>query len=123
MPQPGGPPPQPEGPRPNEARSSGGRNLAGTHPDGRGLLISLDVSFDPYRRRLGSVLERYGPRLLHSVYDVTPPSGGVERLLGRIDEIVEPSDHVVAVPYCHRCRHHWRGTLLDVVPRHSWIVG
>ncbi|MDT3440466.1 CRISPR-associated endonuclease Cas2 [Pseudofrankia sp. BMG5.37] len=93
-----------------------------SHPEDTGLLVSFDVSFDAYRRQVAKVLERHGPRVLRSVYDVTPPAGAVNRLVERLVEIVEPSDHVVVVPYCPRCRHHWSGAPLNALPGSGWIV-
>jgi CRISPR-associated endonuclease Cas2 len=71
-----------------------------THPEGSGLLVSFDVSNDAHRRQLAKTLERFGPRVLRSVYDQTLPPGTVNRLVERINEIVRPSDHAVLVPYC-----------------------
>jgi hypothetical protein len=68
------------------------------------------------------VLERHGPKVLRSVYDLALPVQKLDGLAAKLCEIVEPDDHVVIVPYCPQCRQRWRGVPLDALPDHGWTV-
>ncbi|WP_131770620.1 CRISPR-associated endonuclease Cas2 [Candidatus Protofrankia californiensis] len=74
-----------------------------TEPDGR-FLVSFDVSSDRRRRKVATALERHGPKVLRSVYDLDLSVGRLDRLAARLTGLVEPDDHIVIVPYCPRCR-------------------
>ncbi|WP_261553707.1 CRISPR-associated endonuclease Cas2 [Frankia tisae] len=88
----------------------------------RGYLVTFDVSFDSYRRRLAKLFERYGPKVLRSVYALDLPAARIGRFAATVTETVEPDDHILIVPYCRRCRLRWEGTPLDEVPAGGWVV-
>ncbi|WP_250281364.1 CRISPR-associated endonuclease Cas2 [Frankia sp. CiP1_Cm_nod2] len=91
-------------------------------PVGR-FLVSFDVSSDRHRRKVATALERHGPKVLRSVYDLDLTASGLDGLATRLAGLVEPDDHIVIVPCCPRCRQWWHGFPLDAVPDHGWVSG
>ncbi|WP_165485666.1 CRISPR-associated endonuclease Cas2 [Protofrankia symbiont of Coriaria ruscifolia] len=87
-----------------------------------GYVVTFDISCDAYRRRVGKVLEKYGPRILHSVYDIDVPSARMGRFTDRLIDMVEPRDHILVLPYCADCRFSWAGMPMDAPPVGGWVV-
>lgn len=87
-----------------------------------GYIVTFDISFDGYRRRAGHTLERHGPRILHSVYDIDVTEDRIGRLTDRLTDIVEAHDHVLVLPYCGDCRSAWSGIPLDAAPANGWVI-
>ncbi|WP_239331885.1 CRISPR-associated endonuclease Cas2 [Frankia sp. CiP3] len=87
-----------------------------------GYVVTFDISSDAYRRRVGSVLERNGPRILRSVYDIEIPAPRLERLTDRLVDLIETGDHVLVLPYCTDCTSSWLGMPMDAPPVNGWIV-
>jgi CRISPR-associated endonuclease Cas2 len=89
---------------------------------GGDYLVSFDISSDRSRRAVGKALERFGPKLLYSVYGITVPARRLPRLLTRIDGLLEPSDHALVLPVCDHCDEAWWGLPLDTIPRGGWVA-
>jgi CRISPR-associated endonuclease Cas2 len=87
-----------------------------------GYIVTFDVSFDGYRRQVGKLLERRGPRIMHSVYDIDVTPSLISKIEDRIVGIVEPRDHILLLPYCGDCSSAWSGVPLDAPPPNGWIV-
>ncbi|KLL10792.1 MULTISPECIES: CRISPR-associated endonuclease Cas2 [Protofrankia] len=87
-----------------------------------GYVVTFDISHDARRQRVGKVLERHGPRILHSVYDIDVPPALMGRLANRFTGMIERRDHVLVLPYCGSCGSSWAGIPMDAPPAGGWIV-
>jgi CRISPR-associated endonuclease Cas2 len=113
---------------PGTSRGNGAPHIPPTHPrsphppSGPSIfLVSFDISFDARRRQAGKLLERHGPKVLRSAYEIQagPRLNG---LVARLGDLLEPHDHALVLPVCDRCRQAWWGGPVDAVPAHGWVA-
>ncbi len=68
-------------------------------------LVSYDVAVDKRRTRVAHALEDHGVRVQFSVFEVETGDRGIEKLLGRLTDLIDPTtDSVRAYLLCQRCR-------------------
>jgi CRISPR-associated protein Cas2 len=69
------------------------------------FLISYDVVVDKRRTRVAHTLEDHGVRVQYSVFEVETGERGLERLLDKLGDQIDPTtDSIRAYPLCQRCR-------------------
>jgi len=67
-------------------------------------VLAYDVSDDQRRTRLADVLEDFGDRVQHSVFEIIADGPQYEILKRRILTVIEPSeDRVRLYPLCRQC--------------------
>ena len=68
-------------------------------------LVSYDVAADKRRTRVAQALEDHGVRVQFSVFEVDTSDRGLDRLLARLQDLVDPTtDSIRAYLLCQRCR-------------------
>jgi CRISPR-associated protein Cas2 len=68
-------------------------------------LVSYDVAADKRRTRVAQALEDHGVRVQFSVFEVETGERGLDKLLGRLTDLIDPTtDSIRAYPLCLRCR-------------------
>jgi len=68
-------------------------------------LVSYDVAADKRRTRVANALEDYGVRVQYSVFEVETSDRGLDRLLNRLQDLVDPTTDSVRAYLLHqRCR-------------------
>jgi CRISPR-associated endonuclease Cas2 len=105
---------------PGTPRGTAPPHTRAPHPPST-FLVSFDISFDPRRRQAAKLLERHGPKVLRSAYEIqTGPR--LSGLVARLCDLLEPHDHALVLPVCDRCRQAWWGGPVDAVPAHGWVT-
>jgi CRISPR/Cas system-associated endoribonuclease Cas2 len=83
-------------------------------------VITFDVVTARDRRALHRIWERFGVRVLHSVYEIRATRSGLDRAIRASADHVGRDGHLLALPWCPRCTVVAYGDAREDVPETLW---
>lgn len=86
-------------------------------------VVTYDVRDDRARLRVSRLLEPYGPRVLHSVFELRASPWTAARLHARVTGLLAPDDRLLLLPGCERCRRSVHGGSLEPEPARATVIG